>query len=204
MKAADGWTILKTHEAPLEKAFYDERVRVLFSYRDVRDIAASIKKKWGYSFDQILSVVQDMIEIDRAFDDIPGVLVQSYDTLYADLPAATREIAHFLNVKLDDEDLVRIAGALSVDASKERIEARSKNPVVRFLGRLSGRFQVDPKTQMHDDHISASGGRDGDWKNQFTEAQIITLNKRFGDWLEMHGYKHSTLQHLARSRVPTT
>ncbi len=188
LKTADGWTIVKTHEAPLERSFYDDRVRVLFSYRDVRDIAASIKKKWGYPFEQILADIDAMIEIERAFADIPNVLVQSYDTLYTDLPAATREIAEFLGVRVGDADVAHIADEFSVESSKQRLEARAKHPLVQVLGRIAGRFRIDPTTQMHDNHISATGGQDGDWLNQFEATEIAALNERFGDWLIGHGY----------------
>lgn len=188
LKAADGWTIVKTHEAPLAREFYDERVRVLFSYRDVRDIAASMKKKWGYPFEQILADIDAMIEIERAFSDIPNVLVQSYDRLYDDLPAATREIAQFLDAGIDGARCEQIAGLNSVENSQRRIRTRSMNPVVQLLGRFSGRFRIDPKTQMHNDHISATGGRDGDWVNQFEAAERAEMEQRFGCWLAQRGY----------------
>lgn len=192
LKAADGWTIIKTHEAPLERAFYDKRVRVLFSYRDVRDIAASIKKKWGYPFEQILSDIDAMIEIERGFASIPNVLVQSYDTLYDDLKLATRQIADFLDVALDGEICARIATENSVESFQKRIASRSSNPIVRVLGRVAGRFRIDPRTQMHNDHISASGGRNGDWLNKFDVAERDEMERRFGAWLAQRGYTAGT------------
>lgn len=188
LKVGKGWSILKTHELPLEPDFYDDNVRVIFSYRDVRDIAASIKKKWGYPFEQILADIDAMIEIERAFADLPNVLVQSYDNLYDDLPSATREIAQFFSVPLTTTNISQISGSLSVDASKKRIEARLKNPVTRLLGRVVGRLRVDPITQMHDNHISASNGRDGDWVNQFDAAERDELERRYSAWLAQRGY----------------
>lgn len=189
LKAADGWTILKTHEAPLERGFYDDRVRVLFSYRDVRDIAASIKKKWGHPFVRILSDIDAMIEIERAFHEIPNVLVQSYGTLYGDLTAATLEIGQFLNVELSKADAARIANDNTVAG---RTEAHAGSPgLVRGLVNRLTRRTYDARTLLHPDHISATGGKDGDWKSQFTEAEISKLSDRFGDWLKEHGYERS-------------
>lgn len=188
MKAAPGWTILKTHEAPLERSFYDDRVRVLFSYRDVRDIAASIKKKWAYPFEQILSDIDKMIEIERAFGDIPNVLVQSYDKLYSHLPEAAAEIAEFLDANCTEAAITKIATENSVERVKERIGARSSSPMLRLLGRVAGRFRIDPKTQMHDNHISSSGGQGGDWANQFNSTEIEIIERRFGHWLREHQY----------------
>ena len=188
LKASPGVNILKTHEAPLESAFYDENVRVLFSYRDVRDIAASMKKKWGYPFEQILAEIDAMIEIERAFSDIPNVLVQSYDMLYKDLPAAIGEIARFLAVPIDEVEIARLAAENSVETFQKRIESRSKQPLIRLLSRVSGRFRIDPKTQMHDNHISAAGGKDGDWTIVFSTEEIATLLNQYAGWLETHQY----------------
>lgn len=184
MKAAPGWTILKTHEAPLERGFYDDRVRVLFSYRDVRDIAASIKKKWGHPFEQILSDIDAMIEIERGFADIPNVLVQSYDKLYANLPEATREIADFIGVRASEADVQSIAAGQAVEKQVE-----NRGGVVSKLMNIVMRKSYDERTLLHPDHISATGGRDGDWMNQFNKAEITALNQRFASWLSRHGYK---------------
>jgi hypothetical protein len=184
MKAAPGWTILKTHEAPLERSFYDDHVRVLFSYRDVRDIAASIKKKWAYPFEKILSDIDDMIEIERAFGDIPNVLVQSYDKLYADLAGAAREIADFLGVRATEADIQTIAAGQAIEN-----QAESRGSVLSKLVGLVKRKGYDQRTLLHPDHISATGGRDGDWMNQFETGEIAVLNERFADWLHRHEYK---------------
>lgn len=184
MKAAPGWTIVKTHEARLERSFYDNRVRVLFSYRDVRDIAASIKKKWAYPFEQILSDIDAMIEIERAFGDIPDVLVQSYDKLYSELPGATHEIANFLGVRATEADIQTIAAGQAIEK-----QAESRGGVLSKLMGLVKRKGYDQRTLLHADHISATGGRDGDWMNQFETGEISVLNERFADWLHRHGYK---------------
>ena len=186
LKAADGWTIIKTHEPPLERAFYDERVRVLFSYRDVRDIAASIRKKWRYPFEQILSDIDAMIEIERQFGDIPNVLVQSYNTLYHKLPEATRDIAEFLGIALTPKTLGAIAArnTLGTDGKVEAINSG----LINSLYRLFGLRAYDDRTLLHHDHISSSRGRNGDWQNQFSPDEISTLNDRYINWLRAHSY----------------
>jgi hypothetical protein len=181
------WSIVKTHETPLPVDFYDERVWVLFSYRDVRDIAASIRKKWASGFDKILADLDAMIEIERRIRDLPRLLTQPYDILYADLPRATREIAAFLSADLDEEDLAAIAKELSLDGVKERM-ARKDNIFSHFAAWLARRPNYDAQTLLHSDHISVSGGRDGDWRNQFSAEEIASLNSRYGSWLVAHHY----------------
>lgn len=185
MKASNGWTILKTHEAPLERDFYDERVVVLFSYRDVRDIAASIKKKWGYPFEQIVSDIAAMIEIEEAFGHVPNVHVQSYEKLFDTPQLAVVELAKALGQNLDDYIIHSIADENSV-ATKEGEKSKDG-----FVSRIASRIfpkGYDQKSLLHPDHISKTGGKGGDWVNQFTDKELETLNNRFGDWLQKHNY----------------
>ena len=186
LKRAKRWTIIKTHEAPLPRDFYDESVRVLFSYRDVRDIAASIRKKWDYPFDIILSQIDEMIEIERTFAEIGGILVQSYELLYHDIPAATRQIAAYLGVTLVDAEVNKIEGALSVDTLMD-VAGKNRMLFSQLISWITRRF-YDKKTLLHNDHISAAGGRDGDWTNQLSDDEIARLEVRYSSWLTARGY----------------
>lgn len=186
MKAAGGVSVVKTHEPALDSAFYDSRVRVLFSYRDVRDIAASIRKKWRYPFEKILADIETMLAIQRNFESIPNVFFQSYDKLYNDLPGAIADIAAFLEVPLTSEDCSRIADENSIGS---QIDSRSKRtPIPKRIGSILRRRTYDPRTLLHSDHISATNGKDGDWLNQFSDEEISFMNIRFGRWLAEYGY----------------
>jgi hypothetical protein len=186
MKRAADWTIVKTHEVPLPREFYDERVRVLFSYRDVRDIAASIRKKWDYPFETILSQIDAMIEIEAAFAKVPSVLVQPYELLFRDIPTATRQIADHVRVVANENDVCRIANALSLDT--RRYTTRKGGGLFSGLVSRIVKRGFDRKTLLHADHISGSGGKEGDWANQFAESEIARLEAQYSGWLTTHGY----------------
>lgn len=188
LRDQDRWSIIKTHESPLPRDFYTDRVRVLFSYRDVRDIAASIRKKWDHSFEEILSEIDAMIQIHAAFADIPSILVQPYDLLYRDIPTAICQIASYIGVDVNDSEVCGITDMLSVDSVCNKIEQRSKNQFIHLLGKVIGRFRIDRRTQMHENHISVSKGRSGDWINRFTAEEIAVIECRYADWLNVHGY----------------
>lgn len=188
LRDQDRWSIIKTHEPPLPRDFYTDRVRVLFSYRDVRDIAASIRKKWDYPFEKILSDVDAMVQIHAAFTDIPSVLVQPYDLLYLNMLTAIHQIASYIGVDVNDGEACGIADMLSVDSVRNKIEQRSKNQFIHLLGKVIGRFRIDRRTQMHENHISVSKGRGGDWINRFTAEEIAVIEHRYADWLNVHGY----------------
>lgn len=186
LKAAHFWAIVKTHEPPLERAFYDSNVRVLFSYRDVRDIAASIRKKWGYPFERILSDIDAMIEIERQFDEIPNVLTQPYELLYENLPEATMQLSAFFGVELPPNALETIVNQNSI-APDGRVTA-ARPGLIKSLSRLFGREVHDRRTLLHGDHISESRGRAGDWQSQFSPDEVDTLSDRYANWLLSHAY----------------
>ncbi|MBK8907403.1 MAG: hypothetical protein IPM60_05735 [Rhodospirillales bacterium] len=187
LRQSNRWAIVKTHDPPLPQDFYTDRVHVLFSYRDVRDIAASIKKKWAYPFEQILSDLDATIAIENSFVDIPGVLVQPYDLLFADIASAARQIAHQLGVALADERVFTIADFLTAGSRQDDISG-SGYILRRLASRIINRTNYDPETLLHSDHISASCGNDGDWANQFSASEIDVLNDRYAGWLASHGY----------------
>ena len=188
MKLADGWAIIKTHDAPLPVSFYTERVHVLFSYRDVRDIASSISKKWEYPFEKILKDVDMMIKIEQDFSNVPNVLRQSYGLLYRDIAAAAHEIAKYLGICLEPDEAGQIAETLSISSVKSQIECRSKSWLTKLRRKSLLAGGVDQKTLIHDDHISVSAGRDGDWVRIFSEDEIELLTVRYSGWLRSHGF----------------
>lgn len=182
MREAEGLYILKTHEPPLEPAFYTNRVTLLFTHRDPRDIAASIRKKWNKRFDEILSDLDAMIDIHVQIADLERTLVQPYDRLYHALPEALNEIAIHLGTSLTSEARAGILQRNSLETVSKHLAARRRNLILRFLGRVSGRFRIDRKTNLHADHISESGGRDGDWRRLFGTDEKRALEDRMQHW----------------------
>jgi hypothetical protein len=176
MRDSQDWHIVKTHEPPLEHAFYNGRVRTLFSRRDPRDIAASIRKKWDKPFAEILSDIADMAEIGQQTMALPDALVQEYSDLYENLEGCVAQLGRFLSVPLSPAEVSAIAAEHAVEKVAERLQQRRTNPLFNALRLISARHRIDPKTQMHDDHISPSRGRDGDWRNCFSAQEIEMLH----------------------------
>jgi len=182
MREAESLYILKTHEPPLEPAFYTNRVTLLFTHRDLRDIAASIRKKWNKSFDEILSDLDAMIDIHVQIAALPRILIQPYDRLYHAMPQALEEIAAHLGTSLTPEIRARILQHNALETVSEHLAARRRNPLLTLLGRLSGRFRIDRKTELHSDHISETGGRDWDWQRLFGTDEKRALEDRMQHW----------------------
>jgi hypothetical protein len=184
LRDSDDWHVVKTHEAPLDAWFYDDRVFPAFSWRDLRDIAASIRKKWNKPFDEIVADLAGMVEVEKKTLALPRVLVQPYQRLFSQLPEAVDELAGFLEVELSAADAAAIVDRNSVSSARTHMQ---KGSFSHLLRKITGHSTYDSKTLLHADHISKSGGRDGDWRNVFCEQEIRQLNTRFAAWLETHG-----------------
>lgn len=184
-KTNDKTALIKSHSLPIEAAFYDDNVRVLFCYRDFRDIAASIKKKWGWSFDVITQRLDDLIVLEAEIMGLPNVLSQSYETLFDDMESAIVDLAKFLDVDLGAADIKAIKGELSVDSVKSNIGMSLKDKIKHKLTR---KVDIDGHTLFHKNHISKTNGANGDWNNQFTAEEITILSTRYHDWLTQHSY----------------
>jgi hypothetical protein len=188
MRDAETVYILKTHEAPLEPGFYTDRVKVLFTYRDLRDIAASIRKKWDKNFDEILSDLDAMVAIHTEIETIGGVLIQPYARLYQTMPEALDEITCYLGAVLTPQAQAGILDRNALERVSQRLSARRRNPILSLMGRLSGRFRIEAGTELHTDHISETGGRNGDWMNQLSDREIECIQRKFSPWLKMHNF----------------
>lgn len=182
MRESEDLYILKTHEPPLEPAFYTNRVTLLFTHRDLRDIAASIRKKWNKSFDEILSDLDAMIEIHVQIAALQGTLVQPYERLYSAMPEALDEIVAHLGTSLTSENRAKILQRNSLETVSENLAARRRNPLLALLGRFASGFLIDRRTALHADHISETGGRDGDWQRLFGADEKRTLADRMQHW----------------------
>lgn len=175
MRDSDGVHIVKTHEAPLPPAFYTATVRTLFSYRDLRDVAASIRKKWQKSFDEIVADLEGTLRIHRQIAERPGVLVQPYSLLHGDMPQALAQISHHLGVTPSPRDADAILARNALDSVVRHIEARKRNRVLALLGHFTARFDFDREKMLHNDHVSRTRGESGDWARLFTAEEIRTL-----------------------------
>ena len=90
---------------------------MLFVHRDLRDVLASMKRTWKMKWSEcaaMLDRTRDNYAFVRRHQDEEWLLVQAYETLTADLPAAVGEIASTLGVSLAEETRVEIAHECSI------------------------------------------------------------------------------------------
>ena len=200
--------IVKMHDA--ERLFvemaHEHDIRFPYIYRDVRDVAVSLKNKKMASLDHIverLDVAMEVYEVLKEAGDAIRTLWQRYEVVTADLPGATRQLADFLELDASDDVVEAVAAANTIEQAKaitsglrrqirERVrdvgEHSSQGQQLRQRIRTKKLTYVDGTTLLHYDHISQTEGASGVWRTQLTPDELARLVERYGAWLIETGY----------------
>lgn len=183
-------------------------IRVCTIYRDLRDVAVSARRKWRYTFDELLELLDEQMRDARDLDSLPvqvPVLSQYYETVMRDLPAAVRQIAAFLDLTPTDEIVRQIADECSVEVAlqtmttvQERLRVAvhtigKKNSVAAHrlltLARNGKLNFLDETTLIHYNHISRTLGASGVWKTDLKHEDARVITQRYWNWLVEKGYE---------------
>lgn len=210
--AADGRLhILKTHDlSPTARQLWENgSLRVLYIHRDIRDVAASMKRIWDYQGETLIPHLDQAIETYHAVRRMEkGVLRQRYEDVMADHQAAVLEIAEFLDIAISAEQAAQIADECSASKMRkvqeqhkkvvEEEKARRKKlsffrRVLRKLGIKKGAAarknrQFEPVTGLHGNHIGENEGGTGAWQSILSSEEKQLITGRYGAWLQEEGY----------------
>jgi len=183
----------------------DGLVRICYTYRDVRDVAASAKEFWGAREDRLFQMLDQALSIYENLQEIPGVLHQRYEELVGDLPRAVRDIAQFLGCMPTPELIEEVVR----ECSLETMETLSQHPVLRVarmvkrvlpfslngsrmggLRKLLRKYDKDSLLGARK-HISSTRGAIGTWRNKLTRKEQEVITARYKKYLIRAGYSVS-------------
>jgi hypothetical protein len=185
--AAPGLRVFKAHVClpAMERECLERGARVVYSYRDIRDVAVSSVRKFGRTLEQLL----DDGWLDQAITDferwtrLPNVLVSRYEEMAADVEGEAWRIARHLAAPLDASAVGAIAREFTLEAQRERVERLRAQHGERIA---SGGTVFDPRELLHHNHIHA--GEVGGWRRELAADDAERLNRRYAQWLERAGY----------------
>ena len=169
------------------------RARICYVYRDIRDVAASAKRIWGYRGPKLLQSLEKAIESYDQLSAIPNVLFQRYEELVGDLPRAAVELAQFLGLEAPRNVVGSVADECSIEHAKA-ISGGMKSASSPLWKRLAQRLRLTqakvyhPDTLLHPDHISNTNGSSGIWRQLLDREEREAIAGRYTEWLEKHGY----------------
>ena len=196
--------VIKIH-VPFETAISDvinRQARMLYIFRDLRDVAASLMQYENYPLHQILESgrLESVWQHHQVWSRLPGALVQQYEQMMADPAAAAQQIARFLKLDVSDESIRAITHQNSLKVRRREREARRSfldpflcrlraiigrmlrktigwqrtNQLASPFGYLGGRG-VDRHTQLHSNHFAS--GAVGSYRQVMTpdEQEMIEV-----------------------------
>lgn len=186
-------------------------MKICYTYRDIRDVAVSIKRKFQEEGEAMLKLLDKSTKTYFRLKELDGVIWQQYETMIGDLEQTARDLAYCLELDPSEEIIHTVATECSLDNTKKeiaklRFRLKVKNKVYNLLRRLhadqlvasmaqivapefSWRSQkYDQTNLLHTDHISSNSGAVGLWQNSLSQQEIELLTQRYGHWLTDAGY----------------
>ncbi|MDA1190772.1 MAG: hypothetical protein O3A46_03700 [Candidatus Poribacteria bacterium] len=186
-------------------------LRLLATYRDLRDVAASCKQKMGKHGVELGNLIAEAVAAHRFMRAIPiseRVLWQRYEDMYDNVEAAVSEVAVALDLSIDEALIREVAAACSINAAME-VTSTLKQQIVDSMRRLrmtnpqwavelrqrqreESWVMFDPDTMLHHNHISPTRGVPGTWSTVLSDDEIAGLYEQHSDWLREYGYLDGT------------
>ena len=196
--------MFKSHDGDrvFANAVRQGQARVVYAYRDVRDVVFSLMHKRGLRFEQLTrqGMIHQVLANDRFWMAQPDVVVQRYEELLADPAGGVLTLARFLGIALEQGEAVRIAESYSQEANRARAEAlrdRLRQSGVNLES--AANYQIcDPTTLLHWNHLRPGGG--GSWITKAEPRHRVVLKRLCRRWLAARGYDLEPVP-LPRSRV---
>ena len=203
--ASPVWHVVKTHEV-LDRSgdLLDRGARILYIYRDVRDVAVSMKRAFSHRGEKLMSAIERALGYYAALDELRGhreakVHWCRYEEVYADLPAAIEACDAFLGLNASPGQLAAVHEQCRVE-SAETMTANARGHLARMLQEASPERADEIRDQvrdrgwlvgdflLHHHHISPQRGAPGSWEGSLTADEIHAIPDRFADLLAARGY----------------
>ncbi|MCU7957228.1 MAG: FkbM family methyltransferase, partial [gamma proteobacterium symbiont of Bathyaustriella thionipta] len=185
----DQYNIFKSHfltEEISKELIKNNSSKLMYTYRDIRDICVSIMEKENKTFKQVFNsnVLHKAIEQYYIVMASPiKKYIQSYETIFLNTKQEISNTASFFNVILNDYEIEKIYNNISFESQKEKIEKfKMEKDFIR-----KGDQDFNQKTLLHTNHIK--NGEIGKYRIVLTQEDIEILEQNFGDWLLENKYK---------------
>lgn len=160
-----------------------EKLYILISFRDLRDVIVSLMNKNGTSFENVFSKlkIQNFINDFNNWLSFKHVLKSKYEIFCNDINNETVRISQFLNIQLPFEDIEEISKNLSITNQRTKINSFSLEKLENYE-----KEKYDPITLLHQNHIHS--GEVNQWRNILNNFQIGIIQYYAKDWLNKYDY----------------
>ena len=178
----DDLLMAKVHFRPAlnREDFPDGGARYLYTYRDPRDVVASLYRKGRFKADDpergarpSRLIVRRELRGDEFWTSKSDVWIGKYEDFRDDVPGLVRSIAEYLGALIDEDRVAAIVSEVDLAAQEERAKAARQHG-------------VDDDLRVTSNHIT--DGREGAWRDTLTSEELVAIEAESARWLVEHGY----------------
>jgi hypothetical protein len=179
--------VLKCHRyiPAVAQMLAEGKARVFYSFRDIRDVVASIMEKYsvpalGYLHGGALNILRE----HAAWAALPGVHLTRYEDMVVDPVTEVARLAAHLGLPADAARDTEVAERFSLRRQRERIAATASDPDAQ-VG--SGGNVRDRETLLHLNHIQSGGS--GAHHRVMSTRERAALEWLCRDWMAKYEYE---------------
>ncbi|MEG4034983.1 FkbM family methyltransferase, partial [Microcoleus sp. S36b_A4] len=158
-------------------------VKICYIYRDIRDVAASLKKKDKVKGKALITSLDAAIEVYYKLKNVPNILIHKYESIVIDIAKAIREVVLFLGIKSSEDTIEWVNKECSVENAKKVILSLTAGGIQNTQLNASRQQLYDSKTLLHHNHISKNSGAIGVWRFDLEQEEINWITERYKSWL---------------------
>jgi len=162
-------TVIKVHAFDADLA--SRKSIALTSHRDLRDIAASLVRKFGTN--SPLASLRENVDHHARWARVAAYDLR-YEDLLTDKPGQVERLAGALRIP------AAALAALDYGAIAQEVEAE------QFDERRSTPERYDAVNLLHEGHVT--DGRHGSWEGTLPAALVRAIEREFRPWLAARGY----------------
>ncbi len=141
---------------------------VLYSFRDIRDVLASLKRFSGV--EPNIEDTRKQIRRDLQWRPVADFAMR-YEDMVKNPSVTLRRLAHVLDVEnYDADDILTELGSMSYSSTPSKSENHRHNP----------------DNLLHKSHVT--DGRHGSWHSWLSAELVQQIEVEFSEWLSKHNY----------------